>query len=61
MSRQREARKLCQQILECKDEAQAIELARQLQTLLHEHIDSLRDNVGENVPFFSIPNTADAA
>jgi hypothetical protein len=35
-------RELCQQLIECKTQSEAAELAHQLQTLIHERIEELR-------------------
>lgn len=38
-------RNLCSQLLACKDEEDAIVLAEQLRTALHEQIESLREQL----------------
>ena len=39
-------RQLCKQVVACKTEAEAEELAQQLKALLHDRIEQLRGNLG---------------
>jgi len=38
-------REMCQKVVECKSEPEAVELVRQLKQLIHARISRLRDNL----------------